>query len=212
MRRTIHIKFLGEWLVASGLGDGSRADTVLVRDHHGLPFIPGRSIKGILREAARELGEARSDLQDVKKRLFGGKDDDDSPGEPGILRISRGELEPGLRDALLNIDKADRAVFVNDLTIIRSQTEIGSTGSAKNKSLRRIECGIAGMEFVSALDIDLDESDNEAWLDGYLCAVCAMVRVMGAGRYRGFGRCGITYNNGEDIKNITVPKEKEAAV
>lgn len=210
MRRKICIKFLGEWLVASGLGDGSRADTVLVRDHHGLPFIPGKSIKGILREAARELGEARNDLKETKKRLFGGKDEDDSPGDLGILRISRGELEPLLRNELINIDNADRATFVNDLTIIRSQTAIDSTGSAKNKSLRRIECGIAGMEFVSTLDIDLEESDDEKWFDEYLRAVCAMVRVMGAGRYRGFGRCCITYN-GQEMEEITVPN-KEAAV
>ncbi len=188
MKRKLTIKFLSDWIVSSGLGDGSRADQVLVRDENGLLFLPGRSIKGILREASRELEAAAGAARGITEDVFGSRDNDNYR-DCGRIRVGRGELETELKEVLLNLSNADRKQFVADLTVIRSQTAINdNTGTAKDKTLRRIECGVPGILFTAGIELDVIDGDSATY-DEYLKRVCAMARVMGAGKYRGFGRC-----------------------
>uniref|UniRef100_UPI00402ABD69 RAMP superfamily CRISPR-associated protein n=1 Tax=Succinivibrio sp. TaxID=2053619 RepID=UPI00402ABD69 len=63
MLRKIVIKFLSEWQVSSGIGDGYLADNKISRDSDGVPYIPGRAVKGARRDRANLLGrcEGRED-------------------------------------------------------------------------------------------------------------------------------------------------------
>jgi CRISPR/Cas system CSM-associated protein Csm3 (group 7 of RAMP superfamily) len=206
MRGKIAIKFLSDWIVSSGLGDGSRADQVLVRDENGLLFLPGRSVKGILREASRELEAAASGTQDgMTDKVFGGNKSG-ATRNPGIIRVGRGELEDDPRKVLNVLTEADRRLFVTDLTVVRSQTAISEdTGTAKDKSLRRIECGVPGITFISNVEIEEKDVDSMDYAS-YLGKVCRMVRVMGAGRYRGLGRCEFEF-----LSENAVSKKEDAA-
>ena len=44
------VTFLDYWHLSSGLTSGSKLDSTVVKDKDGLPFIPGKTIKGLLRE------------------------------------------------------------------------------------------------------------------------------------------------------------------
>ena len=43
MRSKLTVTFLSDWQISSGIGDGYLADSRLVRNDKGLPYIPGSS-------------------------------------------------------------------------------------------------------------------------------------------------------------------------
>lgn len=89
MLRKIVIKFLSEWQVSSGIGDGYLADNKISRDSDGFPYIPGRAVKGALREGANLLArcEGRDDLKKVNEIIFGTASQDDKVNQAGIIRV-----------------------------------------------------------------------------------------------------------------------------
>lgn len=206
----ITITFISDWHVGSGLGDGAIADSVLNRDADGIPYIPGRAIKGALRESAWRLGlcRDRDDLKDAVKDLFGtgeeipsgneGKTQSESlpdkskkrpPNEPGKIMVGQADLSPRLRSWLLCQPEMKRRIFVGDMTIIHAGTALDEYRQARDHSLRSIECGIPGLAFGSALSIDWPEMED--WLPAYLSALCAGIKSIGADRARGMGECEV---------------------
>lgn len=49
------IRMYSEWHCSSGLSTGAGDDLLVIRDERGLPFIPGKTLKGLLRDAAEKL-------------------------------------------------------------------------------------------------------------------------------------------------------------
>ena len=49
------IEFHTDWHCGSGLAAGADVDALVVKDQSGLPFVPGKTIKGLLREAVEEI-------------------------------------------------------------------------------------------------------------------------------------------------------------
>ncbi|MDR0881276.1 MAG: RAMP superfamily CRISPR-associated protein [Candidatus Adiutrix sp.] len=208
MRIGLKITFLSDWQVGSGLGDGHRADSCLVRDDQGLPFLPGRAVKGALREGAHRLGFCRADLAKAEALIFGShcqtQDGAKSFNQPGRLTVSQGRLPGDIIDVILAADPGQRRLLVGDLTTIRVQTAI-EKGTAKGGSLRSLECGLAGLFFQSQLRVDdLSDLPGESWLRQYFQAVCAMVKSLGANRSRGLGRCRLEIDG--SVANVSLPQ------
>ena len=44
------VTFLDYWHLSSGLSAGAKLDSTVVRDKDGLPYISGKTIKGLLKE------------------------------------------------------------------------------------------------------------------------------------------------------------------
>jgi len=55
MTLTYSIKFLDYWHLGSGLSAGAKLDSTVVKDCDGIPFVPAKTIKGLVREMALEL-------------------------------------------------------------------------------------------------------------------------------------------------------------
>src|SRR5206468_769129 len=83
--RTIEFRILTWWHPGTGRGDGATADAVAHCGSDGLPFLPGRTVKGLIRDACRAGAEAAVIHKDQILTLFGS----DPPG-PGP---SDGEFE-----------------------------------------------------------------------------------------------------------------------
>ena len=49
------VNISGWWHAGTGRGGGEDADALVARDCHGLPFLPGRHLKGLLRDACFRL-------------------------------------------------------------------------------------------------------------------------------------------------------------
>ena len=49
------IEFFSNWHCGSGLAAGADVDALVIKDNNGLPYVPGRTLKGLLRDAATNL-------------------------------------------------------------------------------------------------------------------------------------------------------------
>ncbi|MBQ7607139.1 MAG: hypothetical protein IJU76_04130 [Desulfovibrionaceae bacterium] len=197
MNMTLDLMFLSDWHISQGIGDGFRADAVLVRDADGFPYVPGRALKGAMREGASRLGLCRDDLQRAEDYFFGTRFDTLESNKQGRIRLSQAKLPQSFKVALDYVESAqdirlaDKETFINDLTILRSQTALTPEGLTKKGSLRTTECGIPGIPFEASLTIDA-QGIPESWLAAYMASVCRAVRSIGGNRSRGFGRCTLS--------------------
>lgn len=64
---TIKIEFFSPWHCGSGLSAGADADSLVIKDTKGLPYIPGKTIKGLIREAVEDYVALRGLDMDLEK-------------------------------------------------------------------------------------------------------------------------------------------------
>ena len=129
------IKLLSDACPASGEAFNSTIDTDICYDDLGFPYIPGKRIKGCLRESAIELGEWGYPI-DVEA-IFGGPKD-----KKGRLQLSsawlehREQLMEQLEEARRGWNIAQQDV-INAFSYIRTQTAMDpKTGTADENTLR----------------------------------------------------------------------------
>jgi len=194
MQHVIRIHFLSDWCIT---GPGSRheiADRTILRDADGLPMIPGRTVKGMLREGGRLLCLSPLGDRRLYERLFGGEDTTEEgitvpTGTPGAVQVGTARIDPAIRRAIAEIpDEQERRRCLEDLTLIRFQTAL-EDGTVKPQTLRSTECAIPGLSFTATVSLAGParlEDENAAWT--FLKQACAMIRAMGVGRNRGLGR------------------------
>lgn len=205
LEATVRIDFFSDWHVGSGLGDGAIADAILNRDADGLPWIPGRAVKGALREAAWRVGLCRSDLARMVEVVFGTASTARASNTPGRISVGSGHLPRDLADWLVrSCDTEERAQYVRDMTVPRVQTMLDENGMVVPHSLRTIECGIPGLYFISHVALDIPDNARE-WFLGYLGALCAAVKSIGADRARGLGRCRLTVGGSGGAVDLPSP-------
>ena len=168
------IEFFSNWHCGSGLAAGADVDALVIKDSHGLPYVPGRTLKGLLREAASTLSED----QGVIDKIFGisGDKDDHKTGASffGNATLPSAEyqyiLEQGLAPHLFQSF---------------ASTKIDENGIAKDNSLRKTEtvvpCKLEGEI------LNVPEGAEQILEDAM-----RYVKRMGTGRNRGFGRCRIS--------------------
>lgn len=207
MERIIRIEFLSEWNISSGVGDGHRADSLLVRDSNGIPVIPGRAVKGALREGAWRLSLARpDDLSAAENHFWGSRSTEDTRTDEekhdgysaaeGKISVSQARLAERIHDYYSSLDENQRESFLRDLVTYRAQTALDKNRQTKKGSLRNIEVGIKGLSFDAAISID-EDSLSVDWIDSYFIAVCAAVKSIGGGRSRGLGVCKCTWRTSD---------------
>ena len=179
------IEFFSNWHCGSGLAAGADVDALVVKDSDGLPYIPGRTLKGLLREAATEL----SSDSDLVRKIFGisaepEKDEKEKEtSAPDKKRI--GEAFFG------NATLTDGATIIAaKLTPHLFQTFASTaideiTGIAKDNSLRKIETVVP-----CTLKGQIKNIPNDEGLQ-LIEEAMQMVKRMGTGRNRGYGRCCI---------------------
>lgn len=178
------------WHCGSGLAAGADVDALAIKDKYGLPFIPGKTIKGLVREAVDEILTLKSDKIDVSidyVKTFGYFDKDAKNMEKSEAFFSNACLRKKESDA---IKTNGLARFMFDSI---SQTAIGEKGVARKHSLRRIEivrpCILEG-EILNVPEGMVADVKNGMKYTKYL----------GLGRNRGLGRCTFTVKKEQEEK------------
>lgn len=189
MQKTISVQFLSDWHISQGTGDGYKSDSIIVRDADGFPCIPGRALKGALREGAQRIGQCRKDLKEAENFFFGTRNFSLDTNNAGIVRVSTAHLPPVFAESIKGLEK--REELLGDLVILRSQTAINDDGLAQSGSLRTIECALMGLELFAQIEVHTSEIED-SWVEQYFSAVCLAVKSIGGGRSRGLGRCRLT--------------------
>ena len=181
------IEFLSVWAVGSGQGGGSARDNVVLKDvGNRLPYIPGKTLKGLLRDAAIESGmDAAHETELFGHRKHGGAD----PMVPqdmkeGKLYFSSARLTAELIHKL----ERDKAL-VAGLYGTRSATRLDGNKQAVDHSLRKSEYCIP---LTLQASIDLLEMPQDPNALEQLKNAMKLLRVIGENRYRGMGRCRLT--------------------
>ena len=173
MKIEYKIKFLDCWHISSGKSGGALYDALVLKDENKLPFIPGRTIKGLVRDNAFQLGyldekEKFIDL-DLKKCLG----DELDAGECYFSNLYLNENEQnsiisnGLQEFLY-----ERLTF----TALKNRV-------AKDDSLREFEV-VVPIELEGYIEVCEDCEEK-------IKRLLKMIKRLGIDRRRGLGRCEI---------------------
>lgn len=183
----IHAQFHNYWHIGTGRGSGYHIDALVEKDVHGLPYVPGKTLKGLLRDASYKLNAWGHSMP--VEALFGKRGDatDESRNDTsvGALRFSSLEL---IEKQYLAQNTSDIKSLRNHLFTTLSSTAIDEkTGIAKDKSLRMIEV-VVPVTLVGEIELlhDLEELDTTQ-LKTLLNQAASLITHIGANKTRGFG-------------------------
>lgn len=163
------VKFLDYWHLSSGLSAGAKLDSTVVKDKDGLPYLSGKTLKGLVREMAELLKE-----ESFVKSCFG-----DEGVDMGICYFSNATLPSTISKEIKEHNLQER------LYDVLASTKIGEKDIAVTNSLREIEVVVP-----ISLEGYIDDVPTE--YKEQLIASLKMIKRMGLNRNRGLGRCEIT--------------------
>jgi len=198
------------WRAGTGRGGGAVLDELVHKDAYGLPCLPGRTIKGLLRDAlyrAEMWGLLSDELKlgegELTQSLFGSNapDQDETRLEttPGALRVSDAVLDEKLRQYLIALltsapdskNQRDghnlRRGFFHHVHATAIEHE---SGTAKKTSLRGMEVTIP-LTLTAQLQVLPHAQLIENW-HKELNFCLPLIRAIGSSRSRGLGRVTVT--------------------
>jgi len=166
-----NITFHTYWHCGSGLAAGAATDALVIKDKYGMPFVPGKTIKGLVREALNILA---TDKADNWVHVF---------GKEGDMRS-----ESFFTNAVMDEKEHDFIVSANATSYMYrliASTAIDDNGIAVDNSLRSIQvtvpCTLTG-EIQNVPDDMIEPLSN----------ALKYIKRLGQWRNRGLGRCTIT--------------------
>lgn len=175
------ITFSTDWHCGSGLAAGADVDALVIKDKERLPYVPGKTMKGLVREAVELLAQVDSKNRIEEKEIvkaFGSLDDKEK-NEQGCMFFGNAELAKQEREAIAS-HHAQRFLY---RTI--ASTAIQENGIAQEHSLRKMEVAVPCEVIGSIKDIP----------DTLLTPIengLKMIKRLGQNRNRGLGRCNIS--------------------
>lgn len=184
------------WQAGSGRGGGALIDSLAHKDAKGLPYLPGRTVKGLLRDAVYRLEQWGHTPNHLTHCLFGSVGVEEGitrmQTNPGALRISDASLPENERIWLAQ-DNDIGAELRSALYQQISTTAIEyKSGTAKFGSLRSVEVVVplkleAQIEITKPSQLEGNPEITNKWLD-YLKLALPLIRAIGTSRSRGLGR------------------------
>lgn len=183
---TYQIEFYSYWHASSGLAGSTYADLLVNKTRDGLPYIPGRSLKGLLREAAVSIRAFHPDLisEAFILDVFGQKPtQDDEELESQTLEAQAFFTNANLSQELSKeiVKNADQPYLYE---VLASTAIDGQKGIAQNGTLRQLEVTVP-LTLYAAIEQFPDEPDYRNMMEYCM----KWVKRMGLNRTRGLGRC-----------------------
>lgn len=190
----LQIELLSDATFSRGEGTAGVVDTDVERDELGMPFIGGKTVRGLLRDSWLSMSQHFPDLVDAAERLLGRSKAVD---ESCRLRIGDAVPPAAIVAAVRGAAERDEhplppGPILDGFTSIRYQTaENRETGAPDVATLRSSRVVLRGFVFEASL----------SWLNGYqpepvdvrLLALCALAtRHGGLLRNRGRGHIRMT--------------------
>ena len=171
------VKFLDYWHLSSGLSAGARLDSTVVKTSNSLPYIPGKTIKGLLREMAELLDEDNTFV----KECFG-TEKIDSEG----CYFSNSTLDDGTAQEIVDHHLQDN---LYDVII---STKIGEKDNEQEIEGLAVDGSLREIEVVIPLTLNGEIKDLPQNYEDKMKIALAMIKRMGLNRNRGLGRCEVT--------------------
>jgi hypothetical protein len=190
----LQVELLSDTTFSRGEGTAGIVDTEVEHDEAGMPFIGGKTVRGLLRDSWFSMSQHFEDLAGTAERVLGKSQAVD---ESCRLRIGDAVLPEAIQGAVRSaiereIHPLTPRSILDSFTSIRYQTaENRETGAPERTTLRLSRVVLRGFTFKAPL----------AWLNGYeptsadvrLLALCALAtRHGGLLRNRGRGHIQVT--------------------
>lgn len=188
MKINYTIQFFDDWHCGSGLAAGADIDTLVIKDKDNLPFVPGKTVKGLIKEAVDDINQFSIEKIDIQKinKAFGYFENADNL-DKGDLFFSNAVLPESQRKTITQ-NNASKFLY---RTI--ASTAIDEDGIAVEHSLRKMEvtvpCTVNGSIIAEKIDDDIEK---------IICKSFNYIKRLGQNRNRGLGRCKFTFINKED--------------
>jgi CRISPR-associated protein Csx10 len=196
----IRVTMLSDWAVGDGTARHGSVDRRVRRDEDGLPILPGKTLRGLLREATGQAAFALDNGQPgewmaLHEELFGG------PARAGRLIVSSARMTPWIRQEVATHPQL-AAGFIG----LRASTAIDDKGVALTDSLRLEERARAGCVLLGSIDVDVRESwwkdEERSWgVRLLLSSGSLLMSRLGGKRRRGNGRCSVSIE-GLDVTTL----------
>lgn len=191
----LRLRLLSDTTFGRGDGVAGLVDAEVQHDPYGLPYLGGKTLKGLLVASCAEVLTALALAQPAAEAamrahaqwLFGSPGS--THGEAGHMRVGDAELPADLRAAIareIATDKLKAEDVLHSLTTIRRQTAMeATTGAPRANTLRAMRVILRDMAFDARLTFDAEPGDDTQAL---LAACAKALRRAGSGRNRGRGR------------------------
>lgn len=190
----IEITFDAEWLVAGGESEIGTADLAPMKDADGFPSVPGRSLRGVLREAVALVDDCTG--SGWATRLFGERivAGGTRHYREGVVRVGNALL---VRELAAECPTADARL---DLYAMVRRTALTDDRVARRHTLREMEVCMPGLVLVAELQVPDDAALR------VIAFACGLVRSLGHGRSRGLGRCRLmVIRDGSPVEVTEIP-------
>ncbi len=171
------IKFFDYWHLSSGLSAGSKLDSTVVKDGNNIPYVPGKTIKGLVREMALNFDCNFIDVcfgttTDKKDKYY----DKSKKEKGGQCYFSNAMLKEDTKKQIIQNNLQD------NLYDVIASTKIGKESIAVDNSLRAIEVVVPLTLYGEIQDIPT-KFKNE------IKQSLKLIKRVGLNRNRGLGRC-----------------------
>ncbi len=177
---TYKIEFYTDWHCGSGLAAGADVDALVVKDKNNMPFVPGKTLKGLVREAVEELRGLQGKEADKSfVDIFGYFEKDKEEMGKGSMFFTNAELNNDEYDTIVS-NNASRFMYRNI-----ASTAINNDGIAKEHSLRKMEVVVPCTLYGKIHDVPEGMADE-------IIKSLGFIKRLGQNRNRGLGRCTIT--------------------
>ena len=178
------IQFFSPWHCGSGLSAGADADCLVIKNSQGLPFVPGKTIKGLVREAVEDFISLKG-IPISTDEAFGVEvNSEGSASAPnGSIYFTNAELSEKEAQAIVASHTED-LLYINKV-----ETAINDKGITQEHSLRTIETTVPCTLHAQIMHVD------DALAQAIEPAL-GFIKHMGAERNRGLGRCRFTIEKG----------------
>lgn len=187
-------------LPGSGEGLAGIIDADISQDEFGLPYIPAKRLKGVLRESAQELEAIGNVLQHSSACIFGspgkkqGTDLKIANGYPTNYATMRQLLQHCTSSPLSSI--FNREAVLSYYAYTRSQTSIDKFGVAHHGSLRTLRVLKKDLKFVFEVECPT------AW-EADLEKICQVTRNFGTSRTRGLGEISLKAEPSQRVQSAS---------
>ncbi|WCL81797.1 RAMP superfamily CRISPR-associated protein [Saprospira sp. CCB-QB6] len=185
------IEFFSDWHIGSGLSIAGDVNAAVLKDDNDLPYIPGKTLKGMFRDAAEQLVELKEEnsaehaaWQFFIKEVFGERvEAGGHEGAAGQCFFSSATLSSNLQE-LFEQEPSLKEGLYRSITATAISYE---TGVAKEHSLRKLEvCAPMVLEGEIEGEILAKHKDK-------LECCSKMIKQMGLSRHRGLGRVQFSF-------------------
>jgi hypothetical protein len=214
IRSQLELDILSYWHAGTGKGAGAVLDALCHRTAEGLPFLPGRTVRGLLREALQRA----VDLQAIAPASWGGRPAVEWAFGTGVAkgrnedRVNALEemrftsTEGNLRVSSAVLGKSDDEARrwqtwakryppkLEHLFRPFASTKVADDGKAADKTLRATEVAVPMQLYAW-----VEGPDGEPWQDA-LPIAAHFIRGLGSHRNRGLGRVAVTVRSAPVVR------------